>query len=163
MRKLEVKQLTAEAFKPYGTFATMLKPAEHITGRTSGFFPERVIVNIGNPTSNLGVSVTMSEKSDVNVIEVMEYHTYTGEGILPLDGDIIVQVAIPFTNIKQAAELVECFYVPQGTVVTLNPGVWHCAPFAVDKDVSVEILLPVRTYFNDCTIETIPEELRSGL
>jgi hypothetical protein len=53
------------------------------------------------------------------------------------------------------------FFVKKGTMVAIRPGVWHCAPFAYKADhVNVLIVLPERTYANDCTIEIIPIEKR---
>ena len=48
---------------------------------------------------------------------------------------------------------VHVFYVPRGTFVALRPGVWHHAPFVVNNPVvHVLIVLPERTYANDCTV-----------
>ena len=49
----------------------------------------------------------------------------------------------------------------QGTIVSLRPGIWHHAPFAYNSEyVNVMIVLPERTYANDCTVYEIPEERR---
>jgi ureidoglycolate lyase len=54
---------------------------------------------------------------------------------------------------------IEVFRVPQGTLVTLRPGVWHHAPFAFECEcVNVMVVLPERTYMNDCFVFIIPEE-----
>ena len=39
-------------------------------------------------------------------------------------------------------------------MITLKPGVWHHAPFVVQEGaiVNVQILLPRRTYRNDCVV-----------
>ena len=47
--------------------------------------------------------------------------------------------------------------------VSIRPGVWHHAPFALDTDcANVLILLPERIYANDCTVvELAPERQRA--
>jgi ureidoglycolate lyase len=43
--------------------------------------------------------------------------------------------------------------VPRGTFVTLNAGVWHHAPFPHGANVvNMVIVLPERTYANDCLV-----------
>ena len=37
-------------------------------------------------------------------------------------------------------------------MVTFKPGVWHFGPYAVDGPVSTIVILPERTYKNDCVV-----------
>ena len=53
----------------------------------------------------------------------------------------------------------QVFRVPMGTMVVLRPGVWHHAPFTVDDDpANVLIVLPERTYANDCLVVELGED-----
>ena len=91
------------------------------------------------------------------IVTAAEYHNTTAEILLPLDGDIVIHVAPPSN--KPVPELTEAFYVPKGTMVKLNTGVWHLAPFAMDLDeVHVLIALPERIYFNDCIVVDYEKE-----
>jgi ureidoglycolate lyase len=93
------------------------------------------------------------------VVDVTEYHTATGEGILPLDADALIHVAPATAPGDVPADRVEIFRVPKGTFVSLRPGVWHHAPFAHGSDVAnVLIVLPERTYANDCIVQELAEE-----
>jgi ureidoglycolate lyase len=86
------------------------------------------------------------------VIAMAEYHNRTCEGILPLDNDIYIHVG-PATPEKAPLPLdrFQVYRVPKGTMVILRPGVWHHAPFTVDENpANVLIVLPERTYANDC-------------
>jgi ureidoglycolate lyase len=84
---------------------------------------------------------------------------YTGEGILPLDGDVLVHVAPATPKEIIPLDQIEVFRVPKGTLLTLRPGVWHCAPFAENSDViNVLVILPERTYVNDGYFYHIPKE-----
>ena len=57
------------------------------------------------------------------------------------------------------ADRMEVFKVPQGTMVTIRPGVWHSAPFASLSDcVNVLIVLPERVYANDCNVVMLDEQ-----
>lgn len=64
-------------------------------------------------------------------------------------------------TLKIGKKPIEFFRVPKGTIVSLRPGIWHHAPFAYNSEhVNVIIVLPERTYANDCTVYEIPEERR---
>jgi ureidoglycolate lyase len=161
-KKVFIKQLTCEAFKTYGSFANMLEPkGPKLGGGPVEFFRDMEILSLGQ-TSAAAFSVTRIQKREY-IINAMECHMNTGEGILPLDGDILVHVA-PSTR-KEVIPLnqIEVFRVPKGTLLTLRPGVWHCAPFAENSDVvNVLVILPERTYANDTYFYSIPkdEEIR---
>ena len=94
------------------------------------------------------------------VVDVAEFHTKTCEGILPLDNDVLIHVgpATPSAS-KVPLEKIKVFRVPKGTMVVLKPGVWHHAPFSLNKNpANVVILLPERTYANDCTVVKLPQK-----
>jgi len=93
------------------------------------------------------------------IIDVTEYHSFTAEGILPLDNDILIHVA-PATPPDGPVPLdkIRVFRVPTGTMVVLRPGVWHHAPFTVNEaPANVLIVLPMRTYANDCEVVPLDE------
>ena len=81
---------------------------------------------------------------------------FTSEGILPLDGDIDIFVGPSSFQVNPAS--IEAFRVPRGTFVRLNPGVLHGRQFVVDsQSVNVMILLPERTFGNDCVFTRLAE------
>lgn len=70
------------------------------------------------------------------------------EGLLPLDGDVIIFVGIMDSDFR--TESIEAFYVPKGTFVKLNPLIVHGTQYPVDKeDVHIVCMLPGRTFKND--------------
>jgi len=152
MRQIEIKELTLDSFSMYGSFANMINPRTIKFGAEPiEFFRDMVQLNLGY-SSIASFSVCRVTKREP-VIDVSEVHSYCGEGILPLDGDILIHVAPAAPAMDFPADAVEVFRIPRGTMVTLRPGVWHHAPFAHDCDyVNVVIVLPERTYANDCTV-----------
>ena len=147
MRTIKVKQLSAEAFQAYGSFFDM----EHPTGHNLGtFYHDHVLFPVTGGQV-VGFSSLVSKKTEKMVISSVEYHNYSSEAILPLDGDIIVHVAPP--SKKPVPELTEAFLVPKGTLVKLNIGVWHKSPFAVEHaETHILIALAERTYMTDCVV-----------
>lgn len=94
------------------------------------------------------------------VIDGAEYHSHTCEATLPIDGDIFIHVGPP-TKGDVPYDSMRVFRVPKGTIVVLKPGVWHGAPFAAGgKRQSALVILPERTYANDCFFVDIPKEKR---
>ena len=150
MKKVQVQQLSVEAFLPYGTYARHIDPQAVKMGQPPvEFFRDMVQLNLGGH-SIASLSTCRVEKRDL-VIGFSENHSSSGEGILPLDNDILIHVA-PATPPRMGVPVddVKVFYVPKGTAVCLRPGTWHGAPFTANDDpANVLIVLPERAYAND--------------
>lgn len=157
---LRVQPLTLAAFQEFGSFAPLTPPTATplVRGDIISFWPDCGGVLTLGPDGGNQVSIGICQVQwRPLAVDVVEYHTLTGEGILPLDGDIYLHVARPTSGATPTAEELEVFLVPQGTAVLLKPGVWHHAPFATRRGVTVNtvILLPQRTYANDCIVREI--------
>ncbi len=161
MRTVEIEELTVERFWPFGTFARHLNPTEIKIGAPPvEFYRDMTQLDLGG-ASIVSFSTCRVEKREP-MIDVTEYHTATGEGILPLDADVLIHVG-PATPPDAPVPLDQfrVFRVPRGTMVALRPGVWHHAPFALDSEVAnVLIVLPERTYANDCEVVELTEDER---
>jgi ureidoglycolate lyase len=159
MKVVQVEDLTLEAFAPFGSFAHLINPSSSGPSLTKlgappiEFFRDVLPLELGGKAPVF--SVCRVEPRAL-LIDVLEYHSHTGEGILPLDGDVLVQVA-PATPPRDSVplEAVRVFRVPHGTMLSIRPGVWHHAPFSLEGAVNVLIVLPERTYANDCVVVTL--------
>jgi len=164
---LPVKQLSLEAFQEFGTYAPLTPPTATplVAGDIISFWPDcGGVLTLGPSGSNqLSIGICQVKWRELKV-DVCEYHTSTGEGILPLDGDIYLHVGRPTGDDTVPVDGLEIFYVPKGTVVLLKPGVWHHAPFAANpgETVNTVILLPQRTYANDCIVRTLETPVAFG-
>jgi len=160
MKKVTAKKLSMEAFKNYGSYANMINPEDKGSEfKAVAFYADRVALDLGQ-TNKASFSVTRVEKRPL-VIDACEYHNNSGECILPMDGDVVMHVGAPTRGNELDLDTVEVFYVPKGTMVSFRKGTWHCAPFAVNTDyVNILIVLPERTYANDCFFWLVPEEQR---
>ena len=152
MREITPKPLCHEAFRRYGDFQDLLHVKEVEESRsanpasTNCFAPDLLTLNLDGRTP-APVSVASVTECDP-VVNFLEYHQYTSEGILPLDGDIVIYVA-PSGRSFDSTKL-EAFRVPKGTFVTLKPGTVHGRQFTDGcKEANVLIVLPTRTYGND--------------
>jgi len=158
-RTVSIEELSAEAFAPFGTFAKLINPQGNTFGTPPiQFTPDILRLDLGGK-SQLGISVCRVEWLPL-VVEKVEFHTSTGEGILPLDADVLVHVAPPTGNATCPVVKIRVFRVPKGTCLVLHPGVWHYAPILENRtsgSASVLILLPVRTYANDCKVKELAE------
>ncbi len=152
MRKTKVKELSLDSFKNYGTFSNMINPkALKIGAEPIEFFRDMTQLDLGGKgIASFSVCRVLKRPA---VVDVSEYHSSCGEGILPLDADCLIHVAPATPNGMVPASDIEIFRVPKGTFVALKPGVWHHAPFVSNsKCVNVLIVLPERTYANDCIV-----------
>ena len=158
--KLKVKELSLEAFAPYGTFANMIHPTTPKIGKEPvEFFRDMVRQDLGGAAmASFSVCRVLPRPS---VIDVTEFHTACGEVNLPLDGDVLIHVGPATPNGIVPLKKFEVFRVPQGTIISLHPGVWHHAPFSTtDKAVNTLVVLPERAYANDCTVYEVPKKDR---
>ena len=157
MLTIKAVPITAENFRPYGTFASMLDPKGNCFPGDATFYPDQVELNVPN-----GLPVTFSpltvKKPERMIVTQAEYHDYTGEGVFVIDDDAVIHVAPP-SNRVIVPEKTEAFIVPKGTLVKLNTGVWHLAALPVHNELlHVMIILPQRVYANDCTVCDYPED-----
>ncbi len=150
--KVAVQELTREAFYPFGSYAQMLNPDTIKFGEEPiEFFRDMTQADLGS-TAKASYSVCRVIRREP-VVDMLEQHSQCAEVMLPLDGDVVVQVGPATPNGVVPHERLEAFRVPQGTLITLNPGVWHYAPFAITAEcVNILIVLPERTYANDCEV-----------
>ena len=123
--------------------------------RSNEFYPDLVQI-LGH--GDLPVSASVARVAPCEpVVSFCEFHNHTGEGILPIDGDCVIYVAGAGRGVDPDA--IEAFRVPRGTFVSLLPGTVHGRQFACgDAPVHVLILLPERTYKNDCEFAVLKEE-----
>lgn len=140
MKKIVVEPLTPEAFRPYGEYVNLYE-----TGDGAGFYPDLMQLPLGQTVTTAGLARVGNER----VATMLEYHCFTSEGFLPMNGDCLFFVGSPVPGNPFAAEL-HAFRAPKGTLVRLNPGVVHGAQFAVEEQpVDVLLILPAFTFGND--------------
>jgi len=157
MITIKAVPITHENFRPYGAFASMLAPTGNCFPGDATFYPDQVALS-----ASKGIPVAFSpltvKKPERMIVSQAEYHNYTGEGVFVIDDDAILHVAPPSNHVI-VPEKTEAFIVPRGTLVKLNTGVWHLAALPVHNDVlHVMIVLPERTYANDCVVCDYPED-----
>ncbi len=155
MRQVKATKISAANFAPYGTVCQMTEPEGYaLQGEIHRFYPDRIS---GTCMGSLGFS-PIAVKKDDRVVKMAEYHTTTWEGIVALDGDMIIHVA-PASGGTPVPELAEAFIVPKGSMVKLNAAIWHLCPLPVNQEVlHAMIILPECTYANDCTVVEFEEK-----
>lgn len=158
MRKVKAKELNLDDFEKYGTYAKMIDPENISVGPAiHEFFCDQLVYNTSS-ASPVALSTSRVLKRPV-IVETTEIHRQCGEVLLPLNGDIYIHVGQPSDIDAPPYEKFEIFRVKMGWAVNLRPGTWHFAAFPCEKDaVSVLVLLPERTYANDCIVKQIPLE-----
>lgn len=158
MKELKVKELDLESFLPFGYFANLINPhTEKLGAPPVEFYRDILPLSLGEKTS-ASFSICRVEERP-KIVDVSEYHSSCGEGILPLDNDILIHVGPASRPGFVPLDKFCIFRVPKGTMIILKPGVWHHAPYVVEgKVANVLIALPERTYANDCQVVTLKEK-----
>jgi ureidoglycolate lyase len=158
---LSIKPITDLSYNKFGFFQNLINPeGQSFNGDGFSFYRDLISTPHGGQGGNIGFSVCLVKKRPL-IVDVMEYHSNIYEAILPLDGDILLQVIPASQNGKLPVDKMEVFSVPKGTLVVLRSGVWHYAPFAYDCDaVNVLVVIPERAYANDCSVVELDEPVR---
>ena len=145
---IEEQELNIEEFSAFGTFYDMMNPEGTKMGTSPiEYWPDLSQVSLGHGSTVSFGMVKVAPRE--YIIRENEYHSNCGEGMLPLNGDILIHLAPP-SGERIREDEIRVFRVPAGTFVSIKPGVWHHAPFAAGKNpVNVLIVLPPRTYQND--------------
>ena len=162
MRKIGIRKLTPEAFKPYGTYGNILNPEGNpLSAKRDDiitFYPDMVQSKLGC-SSNASFSACIIKAGRPWIVQNTEYHDYCSETILITGGDYIMHVATARGSSEMPYDDIEAFLVPDGTVIMCNPGVWHQAGFPYKcEQVNILCVLPERTYNNDCVFIEIPKD-----
>lgn len=126
--------LTDEAFRPFGRVLARPAAAPAAQGPGWSWWAETEELPAGDEPYALGYLEL--EPTDP-VVDWAERHRRSAELIVPLGGDCVVYVAPPAATPAGF----RAFRVAAGTGVLLDPGVWHGAPFAVDRAVAAAVFL----------------------
>ena len=94
---LTAKGLTRDAFRDFGTFADLTEPAAVplVADDKIKFWPELVQLDLGPMGNNQVSSGICQVRYRPLEIVTSEYHSFAGEGILPLDGNVYLHLARP--------------------------------------------------------------------
>lgn len=148
MKQLKVRNILECDFRIFGRYANLLELDTPCIGAAPIRFYRDMMPLSGNQA--LSVSVTLVDPMP-KIVDILEYHSYTGECFITLDGDTVICLAPACPGSKPEIKDIQAFYVPRGTAVYIHPGVWHYAPYPVGNDaIHSMVLLPERTYANDC-------------
>ena len=155
MKEIICSQLSLEGIKGLGRYSSLLDCAGECAGKDLiQFFPDLLQYSYNGPQPSF--SVVECRKREMLITEA-EQHFYASEALLPLNGDVVIFVA-PASKDIFPTDKVKAFIVPMGTMVILNEGVWHKAPFPIDKPVvNSLVVLPTLTYINDCRIVSLKD------
>lgn len=164
MREIKVQNLSDEAFRKYGVYQN-LTADEEMKSRVipcGDFYPDLLALDFGKTTLPT-VSCCHVYKQEPMIVDFLEYHQYTCEGLVPLDDDVIIYVGIPEMGALKIENL-EGFYVPKHTFVKLNPMIVHGGQYPVNKsEAHLICMLPGRTFQNDMVYRRIEAEDEKGV
>ena len=154
---LKVRELSAEAFAPYGRVIEAPSRPGDASGPGWTWWAETVLLSgDGRPW---GVGYLSLEPTDPR-FDWAERHMRTLEAIVPMAGDALVYVG-PAEHPEEprrlpSLERFEVFRVPAGTGVVMDRGVWHGAPFAADGPGAAMVLILEGTGRTDVTVVRFP-------
>ncbi|MCE5189397.1 MAG: ureidoglycolate lyase [Eubacteriales bacterium] len=150
MKKIEVFELSEEAFSPFGSI--LQTEGRAFCGETGVYqWYEKQAQVDGAETVSINLLVTHMRPY---VGERFEAHERTTETILPLTGGVIV-AGMPAG--EPDAEKLRAFYIPVGKGVSWARGAWHYAPYPIDGDATCAVVFRHGTGADDAVFANLPE------
>jgi ureidoglycolate lyase len=161
--ELKAETLTREAFAPYGRVIARPERPRDAHGHGWEWWAETAILSgDGRPLGVGYLDLTPGEAR----FDWAERHMRTLEAIFATASDLLVYVA-PAEHPEEPARLpamerFRAFRVPAGSGIVMDRGVWHGAPFAVDRPSSAIVLILEGTGRTDVTLARFdPVEIRA--
>lgn len=150
---LPVRELSAEAFAPYGRVIEAPSRSGDGSGPGWTWWAETVLLaGDGRPWGVGYLDLQPTERR----FDWAERHLRTQEAIIPTGAEAFVYVGPP-EHLEEPRRLppferFEVFRVPAGAGVVMDRGVWHGAPFAADRPTNAVVLLQEGTGRADVTL-----------
>jgi ureidoglycolate lyase len=143
--------LTREAFLPFGSVLWRPDAAADANGAGWAWWAEAGAL----PAADRPYAVGWLQLEPVEPeFDWAERHAASVELIVPLGGDCVVYVAPP----GETPAGFRAFRVRAGEGVVLDPGVWHGAPFAVDRPVAAAVFLRRGTGQDDTVLHRFADQ-----
>jgi ureidoglycolate hydrolase len=151
--RLPVRNLTAEAFEPFGRVIERPRRRRDAAGPAWSWWAETLVLE-GDGRA-WGVGYLDLEPAELR-FDWAERHLRTLETIVPLGGSCLVYVAPPDhpedPGRLPAFERFQVFRVPPGTGVVMDAAVWHGAPLADVAPTRAIVLILEGTGREDVTV-----------
>lgn len=156
--QLTIKDLTAEAFAPFGKVIERPGRAQDAQGPGWKWWAENALLESADRPYQIGYLDLAP--CDLE-FDWAERHMRTAELIIPTGGDCLVYVAPPDDPDEPehlpALDRFQVFRVRQNQAVLLDKGVWHGAPLAIDKPLNAIVLLLSGTGDSDLSLVRFTE------
>jgi len=159
--KLKVQPLNAEAFAPFGQVISA--PDREPTARLEGMDYWAGVAELPDLGASYGVGyATQAVRPFAQTCA--ERHMRTPELLFAVGGDMVVAVGPP-DHLDEPERLpppehFAAFRVPEGVGVIFGPGVWHWAPFAVERTIQLLVIYKAGTAEADGVVaEFAPEDV----
>ncbi|MEF2966653.1 ureidoglycolate lyase [Paenibacillus sp. M1] len=132
--RINVEELTEEAFRPFGKVIDLPSAAPSKTGDGWDCWSYVQMLDVDVP---VGAGLVVTKEREFQVAS-MERHVSREELLLPFDKEIIQPVAL-CANIDDPDECpdplsVKCFKIKPGQAIILGRGVWHSPAYPVVGD-----------------------------
>lgn len=156
MRKIKAEPLTKEAFAPYGTFTNVADPSGYRIGSDVHDFYRDSAVYYAEPGLPMGLS-PLTVKEHGRKVDAVEWHNNACEAMMPVNDDAIMHVSLASGDFDPSTT--KAFIVPKGTIIAMNPGVYHLMPLPVkEAELHALIILPERAYVKDFYLKELSED-----
>ena len=152
--KLSVREATTDSLAPFGRVITHRDREPTFDSPEFAFFADLAIAGFG-PETAFGMVVA---RPGPLTATTFERHHLTPELVAPLDGEVVVILGAKSDQGPPPVTDYTAFRVRPGTVLLLDPGVWHFAPLAIDSIVSILIGFRRGTPSDDVEIVNLEEQ-----
>ncbi len=158
VRRLTVRRLTAEAFKPYGEVIDASgNPSFPANGGAAQVYRDRAAIDFGANGGRICLSVVRTAPAALPLrIAVMERHPLGSQAFVPLDGAEFLVVVAPAGDLDPSA--IVAFQCSPSQGVNYRRGVWHHPLIALHRQ-SDFVVIDREGEGENIVVDTIAEPL----
>jgi len=159
--KIQISGYLDLDFSLYGKILSVEKRAPEAEGKDFSFWGS--VGEIMCDKTSIGVVRSYPQRE--LLCPSLEKHDNSTETLIPVEGDIILVIALSNTDNPEMVDkdTIRAVRVKQGDAITLLPSVWHYAPMVLDREVYTFVLFEEDTLKNDLTQEKYTEKTRIHL
>jgi ureidoglycolate lyase len=157
--RLKVEDLTPEAFEPFGTVIERPHRPEDAAGPGWTWWGETAHLHANGARQAIGY--LRLDPAELR-FDWAERHMRSAELVVPVESDCVLYAG-PAEHIDEPGRLdardrFRAFRVRTGQAAVLAPGVWHGAPFALDRPGSALVFLREGTGRDDTYVVRFEDE-----
>ena len=152
---LKLRKITDPSFAVYGQAVIPRTGTPDSAGPDHNWWDALAVAELGSASFGVVEAVNTGDYRQAS----LEQHRHTKEILIPVEKDVflVLAKADAFEGVPEPSKFA-AFYVPAGSVVILNEGIWHKAPMTLADRAACIVLYKAGTGSDDKLVLDMAEQ-----